>query len=401
MRASTAKCLGINKNNYQLLMKFVRILSYSLLALTFFDNRVNSQSTTCDFENSRLLNGSFESTSSGRVSNWTLDPANNSSISFQRSSGYQKCGSYYGLLTNSVTLNNNRRSSSARVYQDVTIDPGAIGVKFTGWGGVHDPCNAEFRLIFLNASGTEIANTRQAVSVTKDVGTRPSGLQEYQLGGLIPATATKVRVEASMNRTSSQSGFYLKMEAFKVTFDMPEQLPVTLASFSAASGEGSVSVRWQTTSEVDSKEFELQHSTNASDWNVISVQRSKGGMDMTENYMYTHDSPAAGNNYYRLKMVDLDGSFDYSNLASVQFTSRNATARSYFYPNPSRGEINFERKPSRVTIFDATGRRVFESTNVLESGKVSLTGLATGSYLIKWADEIGNETTQRLILAHN
>lgn len=352
-----------------------------LTPLTLFAN------DDCTAPGNKLVNGSFEQANRGVVTGWTLETDNSRLTSFDRANGYQVCGNYYGLITKT-------RGSTARIYQDVNIESGAIGVQFSAWGGIHDRCGAEFRLIFLNASGQEISSTRKTASVTK----RVPGLQRYTLSSLLPSAARKVRVEASMARTQSQDGIYLKMEAALLTFEFPDPLPVSLEKFSATASEGSVDVKWQTTSEENAKDFEIQHSADGTLWTKIGTVASKGSVGTRSFYGFVHATPAAGNNYYRLKMVDLDESFEYSQLASVKISSQWASESSHFYPNPSRGEIKFEGKPEQVTVFAATGRRLFESNKIEENGRVDLRGLPQGIYLVKWTDSIGRENTKRLVI---
>lgn len=355
----------------------------------------------CNFPSTpTLINNSFESVSSGRLTAWSVEGVTdrNSSVSFSRSNGYQKCGYYYGLLTYNGT-------STARVWQDVELPTGATAVSLVMWGGIHSRCNAEFRLIFLRSNGSEIE--RQVQSVTKNVDTNPRGLGQYTLNATVPANAKKVRVEAGMRRVttgpqgSRQEGIYLKMDAAVLTFITPP-LPVTLSQFKAGQTENAVRLDWQTTRESNSGAFEVQHSIDAKSWNVLEEVAAGGDYDGILNYNYTHRLPAAGQNYYRLRMVDLDGSSEMSGLVSVEYRpARSQASEMFVYPNPSSGKI-YVRVASgakEVSVSDITGRSIFRAATLNDRDEIDLSKVETGAYFVSWSDSRGQKVVQRVLIS--
>ncbi|GAA4443279.1 hypothetical protein GCM10023091_31570 [Ravibacter arvi] len=339
----------------------------------------------CDDAKNVLVNGSFERVSNGRLVGWTSESTGQRGASFTRESGYQVCGSYYGLITHQY-------GSFARLYQDVAIAEKASSVTLTMWGGVHELCRGEFRLIFLNGTG-EIAGTRKVAEVKK----RVPGLQKYTLTADIPASATKVRIEVAMNRTSNSNGIYLKMEAAKLEFEFSTSLPVTLAGFSAKSLENDVQLSWQTTSETNAAYFEVQHSRDAKSWSRIGEVKAQGSETGFFTYNQRHNLPEAGKNYYRLRMVDADQTFTFSKIEIVQFQPGGGSSV-FIYPNPTRGEVKLYPRAVNFSVYNAAGRMVLE-TRSAGSESVDLGMLGEGNYLLRWSDHLNQSHSRSLVIS--
>lgn len=370
-------------------------ISISCLLVSVLSGFAGAKANDCDFSNSKLKNGSFElvrrENRKDVVTDWIPDGA-----SLSRASDYEKCGSYYGLMYYDGEYN-----KYVRIYQDVAVDPGTISVALTIWGGVHEKCNAEFRLIFLKSNGQEIGGQTLTQSVTKNVSSYPYGIKKYNLGKNVPTGTSKVRVEARMKRTSSENGVYFKVEAAILTFESPS-LPVTLSGFSGKSSETGVALNWQTTKEANSELFEIQHSVNGTSWDAIGEIAARGNHDGLSNYDLFHGAAAAGNNYYRLKMIDKDGSFEMSQLIRVEHSPKYLDKVSaYFYPNPSRGKVRLQVPDyaDDVVVYDLTGRTVSRVGRVENKEEMDLTRLENGAYLVSWSDGMGRKFSQRLIIS--
>ncbi|WP_439554811.1 putative Ig domain-containing protein [Dyadobacter sp.] len=174
-------------------------------------------------------------------------------------------------------------------------------------------------------------------------------------------------------------------------------LPVTLASFNATAEGITTSLSWATSEESNSDRFDVERSQNGKVWSKIgsvkSAQESKG----MKYYNFTDNMPAGGMNYYRLKMVDLDESFAYSQIKEVKFGST-----SFVSPNPVRsGEmlkitLTDWSKVKQVQVINAAGKVVFESANAFSAG-INTTNLSTGSYIVKVIQLDGNVSTHRFV----
>ncbi len=104
--------------------------------------------------------------------------------------------------------------------------------------------------------------------------------------------------------------------------------PVKLNYFTAQSGKSSNLINWASASETGFDKFYIQKSTDAKVFENIGIIESKG----SGSYSFEDNNPILGQNYYRLKMQDLDGSLEFSKIVSVNFITETLME---IYPNPA------------------------------------------------------------------
>jgi hypothetical protein len=166
-------------------------------------------------------------------------------------------------------------------------------------------------------------------------------------------------------------------------------LPVTLVSFNAKAIENNALLEWQTTSEENASHFEVERSLDARSFEKIGTVDAAGYSNGLQRYSFTDRS--FGNQlqtvYYRLRSVDLDGTFSLTRTVSLQ--PRGAGRFAGIYPNPA-GKASTVTVPSgisagEVSLWDMLGRQVPVRTASLSDGsvQVSLNGVASGLYLLK------------------
>lgn len=114
-------------------------------------------------------------------------------------------------------------------------------------------------------------------------------------------------------------------------------LPVKLVEFDANEYTGHVSLQWKTSQEENFDHFEIEKSLDGKQWLKIGTANGKNNGRITSLYSFTDYSPAAGINYYRLKMVDIDLQFVYSKIVAANSSLQYAPAR--IYPNPARSVL--------------------------------------------------------------
>ena len=173
-------------------------------------------------------------------------------------------------------------------------------------------------------------------------------------------------------------------------------LPVSLLSFTAAKNNSAVALNWLTASEQNSSLFEVERSTNGETYTRIGVVRAAGNSSTKLSYQLNDNEPYLGLNYYRLKMVDTDGSFEYSEVRQVNFGNRDLRILSA-YPNPAQNEIVLNvaapkgYKNAQLRILNAQGS-VAMSQDVTEDLSddyinLNISALAKGVYLAEIASE--------------
>jgi hypothetical protein len=175
-------------------------------------------------------------------------------------------------------------------------------------------------------------------------------------------------------------------------------LPVTLVSFDVQSEGKTAMLNWSTTEESNSSHFEVERSVNGKKWNKIGKVNSHGESTTLRKYNYVDATPVNGENLYRLRMVDLDGTFAYSSIRSVKMEG--VGEEMSVYPNPSSDFIKLRdtQNVDAVTIFDLNGKAVYQSGKAVK-GEISVKNLATGMYTVRIETKDGAKSVQKLVVA--
>lgn len=172
-------------------------------------------------------------------------------------------------------------------------------------------------------------------------------------------------------------------------------LPVELTYFKGQAIKGGNQLLWQTATELNTHGFFIQRSKDGIKWQDVTFISGKGYSTSLNNYTWLDPTPSIGLNYYRLKQVDIDGSFTYS---PVIFINDNKSQKLFIYPNPSSDVLNYHYDdPSQIKLiqlYDATGKLLIETKNI--NGQLSLLKLPAGLYLFIMQTVNGN-FQQRII----
>jgi fibronectin-binding autotransporter adhesin len=156
-------------------------------------------------------------------------------------------------------------------------------------------------------------------------------------------------------------------------------LPVTLTSFSAKIiNNRNVLVQWQTTSEINADYFIVEKKNNNPSFEEIGKINSKVINGAGADYTFIDYSPSDGINYYRLKMVDKDGKFAYSNVSAINFTGNNTRylelSQVSIKSNQVQIKVNSDKMiQGNVLISDALGRVLINTKVSLTEGENNLT----------------------------
>jgi hypothetical protein len=181
---------------------------------------------------------------------------------------------------------------------------------------------------------------------------------------------------------------------YELTWQDP--MPVTLVSFEVSRAESAVLLHWATTSETNSSHFEIERSVDARQWETVGRMEAAENANKRITYDFTDHQPPYGSIYYRLKMVDLDETFTYSQIRSLSM----GRAMLMLYPNPVVGKMRINdansARISKVVIYSKTGTVVYSKEGPV-SHEIDLSGLQTGAYLVTLVYQDGSQTTQRII----
>jgi len=149
-------------------------------------------------------------------------------------------------------------------------------------------------------------------------------------------------------------------------------LPVELLSFDGESQLGYNTIKWQTATEINNDHFVLEILDIGGDFKELAIIQGEGNSVQIVEYEYRHESPNTIE-YYRLKQVDIDGQFEYSNVIAVrsQFVF-DAT----LYPNPTNGDLYL----NLTSYDDATLTIVYTNVLGVTSTEVIKTNNGTSTY---------------------
>ncbi len=186
------------------------------------------------------------------------------------------------------------------------------------------------------------------------------------------------------------------------------QLPVELLNFEANVVDQTVELDWTTAVEVNNAGFEVERSLDAFAFSSIGWVEGAGTNTQGHSYRYIDRNLIPGRTYYyRLRQVDTDGQYTYSNTMEAHLSTGQNLFISNCFPNPAPGY-------SQVKLATATNCKVEWRLynglgHVLQAGRLAiaadasqtfdipLSGLATGTYIVQFACE-GRLETRRLIV---
>jgi hypothetical protein len=191
-----------------------------------------------------------------------------------------------------------------------------------------------------------------------------------------------------------------------------EALPVELTSFTASTEKNGVTLNWKTATETNNYGFEIQRSVVSSQqsgnvWSKIGFVEGNGTTNAPKSYSFT-DKSANGKTSYRLKQIDRDGKFEYSQTVEVTAaTAPKEFALEQNYPNPFNPTtaISYQLSANSFTtlkIYDALGREAATLVNeVKEAGYYSAqfdgTKLSSGMYYARLSSN-GKTQIRKIVL---
>ncbi len=187
---------------------------------------------------------------------------------------------------------------------------------------------------------------------------------------------------------------------YKVT---SSPLPLELLRFAGASKAGKVQLNWSTAREKNSAYFEIERKTESTDFESIGQVTAAGESTTEQRYNFEDLFAAPAENVYRLKMVDRDGSFEYSPAVSIQVQE---PADWQMSPNPASGKVSLllniegELSSLRLTMINVHGSEVLslhENSPVAPYGKeFSIAHLPAGVYFCRL--DIGERSESRRLV---
>lgn len=207
---------------------------------------------------------------------------------------------------------------------------------------------------------------------------------------------------AQFNSVPVTNGMYIALGNSSAVYP----LPVDLLSFTAKLLGETVDLNWATSSEINNDYFVIERASDDLKWKKISTIAGAGNSNTKLYYNEKDRNPLPGISYYRLKQVDYDGKYKYSDVVSVVNHISDSGDDVYLFPNPSSGNSVFIRIPhaynrliTQVVIYNISGERVWQKQ--LETGasifELNYGDLPAGVYIVQISNEALNESKKLVV----
>jgi trimeric autotransporter adhesin len=250
------------------------------------------------------------------------------------------------------------------------------------------------------AHGQEIWKTDGTVAGTilsNDIEPGPlsSGPANYILFPALPGPINSAKKAANTNIILFSVTTNIGAELWKIESQFP--LPLELINFSGKNENGSNTLSWQTANEVALSHFEIERSENAKEFEKIAEVNSKGGPSEKVEYEFINQAPPApdGRAFYRLKMVDLDGSFKYSKIIYIENKPQSALK---IFPNPTSNyfSLNSNENFDEIKIVNQFGQ-IFKKYIYSSDNEYNITDLPKGFYQIIVKKDKGSQVYKLVV----
>jgi hypothetical protein len=249
-------------------------------------------------------------------------------------------------------------------------------------------------MVDIEANG-KTAGTFDVLSLTKSV--IISNLSKLKLtigGGYAPVTGDFITVIKGAGvfgtfvpaNLSLPAGWVVKYNlpaTGNVTLYYTTPLAVELISFKAANKGSKNILTWETADEVNNKGFEIERKGEDGEWTNIGFVK---GIGSGSTYNFTDEGPLSIS-YYRLRQVDHDGKYEYSNVVSVSMTRK---INVQVFPNPTHGRVTVQL-PDDVTasirVYNTVGQVVITGSKASGMSEIDLSNLSRGTYIVEIQSE--------------
>jgi uncharacterized delta-60 repeat protein len=248
--------------------------------------------------------------------------------------------------------------------------------------------SADFVLLRYNPNGTMDSTFGKAGIIITDF----SGNEDVSTSSAIQTDGKIVLAGISRDSTKAYSS-YLALARYSLI-----ALPLKLLNVTAKK-EGKIHLlQWNTTQKINIDRFEIERSTNGK--NYSSIGKMNAGFS---KYNFTDEKPFTGINYYRLKMIDKDGKFEYS---PVRIVNNSGNFYVTIYPLPAKNRLNIQvqsnkTEKAQILVTDISGKTLITSSVSLSVGVnntfINLQSPSKGVYFLKIVTSQTTETRKIIV----
>lgn len=245
-------------------------------------------------------------------------------------------------------------------------------------------CNTNSTSVNLIATATNTSATN-SYTWTTTTGTINSGSNALTANVKSPGTYTLTAYNGAV------SAGCLTQTVISLSSLNCSLLPIELTNFYATVKYKSVEINWETISELNSNYIDVERSSDGIEFESLTQLQSSKNSNQLKQYSYTDENPYPHINYYRLKLVDMDGSVKFSKIIDVELNVEKIIINN-IKPNPTKDVIYYDVHTSKKTevfieLINFTGLKVYQESKYTEEGKstwnLNLENLSQGVYILK------------------
>jgi hypothetical protein len=288
--------------------------------------------------------------------------------------------------TDAIASSNNL--SLATAFTGLVVGPGGFPMDVIDYWIVPSATGGNVTLTYTGADFGDMAITIEEFSdVARTISTGSFALSMPSQQFTLNATRFyAVRIEGTAIESTAMYNLTLASGT----------LPVQLISFKGAYADDYIQLNWATASEINSDFFDIERSIEGKNFVNIGRVQAYGTSNTLKTYQFKDELTKNVLQYYRLKQVDKDGSFQYSRIIAV---SREKSTPTKVYPNPATNLVIVEAKNAdpikSMTIYNAIGQIVLTENRI--SNVLNINTLHKGIYILELTTEAGIIEKLRLI----
>lgn len=344
--------------------------------LGFYNLRLNKSAGDLSLARSLVIGNSLElNLGVLDLNGFNIDLGSTGNVLGENASAYIKSSST-GYLIRSVNLN-----------APTAVNPGNIGIELTSGANLGATIIRRGHQQQINSSGYSINRSFEIVPSNNSnlnatvkffyldnelAGINESELKQwvtYNNGATWSLLGADVQDGVANFVTKAGINSFGRMT---LASSVSNPLPVQLLTFTAQLSGTNNLLQWSTTQQINSDRFELERSLNGSSFIKITSIAAAGNSSITNNYSYSDPFEFGAPVYYRLKMIDKNGKFNYSQIVMVQRGNIKNEMITVF-PNPAKGSVNVRilsnvSGKTDLNIMNVNGVSVIRNTYTIQKG---------------------------------
>lgn len=301
---------------------------------------------------------------------------------------------------NMMVVNANNSCTNRVWYRTITVANTAQfyqgSMIFRAWFSKIGSATADPAVMLEIKGGTAVTSSTASYvslgSTTQTISGTPGTWVQLVLQVNIPVNSYK-KLEVSIKTPNScTSAAYVAIDDLCLIEPVSGLLPIVMTPLKASYANSISHLYWSSLQEQNCSYFEVQRSNDGVNFNYLAKVMAKGSSDAEVNYHFDDIKADAGVNYYRLKLVDRDGHYQYSNIATINVNFKGMTITGV-YPAPFTNKVNIAvagevTGKAVINLFDDTGKLLATQQSIINKGMNNLVldnldKLAKGFYILK------------------